>query len=158
VQDKIGNPNTFAWSPDKTRFYTADSVRQIMWVFDYDVETGAISNRREFFSLVGTNIIPDGSTVDAEGFLWNAQWNGWRIVRYAPDGSIDRIVEMPVACPTSCIFGGENLNNLYVTSARKGQTVNRLEQQPDAGALFVLDVGVRGIWQDAFILYDLKNF
>ncbi len=157
VLEDIGNPNTFAWSPDKTRFYTADSVRQIMWVFDYDDKTGDISNQREFFSLVGTDIIPDGSTVDAEGYLWNAQWNGWRIVRYAPDGTIDRIVKMPVACPTSCIFGDEKLNILYVTSARKGQTEQQLRQQPHAGALFALDVGVKGVTPVAFDMFNLRD-
>jgi len=141
----IGNPNTFVWSPDKSKFYTADSVRQIMWVFDYDNESGDISNRREFFSLAGTDIIPDGSTVDEHGFLWNAQWNGWRIVRYAPDGSIDRIIRMPVACPSSCCFGGGDMNVLYVTSARKDQTEQQLQQQAQAGALFAIDVGVKGL-------------
>jgi len=146
----IGNPNTFVWSPDNSRFYMADSVRQIMWVFDYDPEKGEISNRREFFSLVGSNIIPDGSAVDAEGCLWNAQWNGARIVRYRPDGGIDRIVEMPVTCPTNCAFGGEKLETLFVTSARKGQIGQQLQSQPHAGALFALNVGIRGTGQNLF--------
>ncbi|MCK0068476.1 SMP-30/gluconolactonase/LRE family protein [Kordiimonas laminariae] len=141
----FGNPNTFAWSPDGTIFYLADSVKQTMWAFDFSLETGGISNRREFFSLAGTDIIPDGSAVDAEGYLWNAQWNGWRIVRYAPDGSVDRIIEMPVSCPTSCAFGENDLDILYVTSARKGQTEAQLAGQPDAGKLFKIDAKIPGV-------------
>ena len=141
----FGNPNTFAWSPDGTVFYLADSVKQTMWAFDFNLETGELSNQREFFSLAGTDIIPDGSAVDAAGYLWNAQWNGWRVVRYAPDGSVDHIIEMPVACPTSCAFGGNAFDTLYVTSAKKGQTADQLAKQPDAGKLFKIDVNVQGV-------------
>ncbi|MBV1900155.1 MAG: SMP-30/gluconolactonase/LRE family protein [Kordiimonadaceae bacterium] len=150
----IGNPNTFAWSPDGTKFYTADSVRQVMWVHDFEPETGHLGVRREFFSLKGTDIIPDGSAVDTEGFLWNAQWNGWRVVRYAPDGTVDRIIEMPVACPTSCAFGGKGLDILYVTSARKGLSEEALKTQPDAGALFALDVGIKGVPVTPFVMHE----
>ncbi|MGL6160699.1 SMP-30/gluconolactonase/LRE family protein [Microbulbifer sp.] len=152
ISGNIGNPNTFAWSPDRKTFYSADSVEQTMFAYDFDNAKGEISNKRVFFTLKGTHIIPDGSTVDAEGYLWNAQWMGWRVVRYAPDGSIDRIVEMPVACPTSCMFGGEDLKTLYVTSARKDQTEEALLKQPYAGALFAIKCEVPGLPESAFIM------
>ncbi len=150
VLDNIAIPNTLVWSPDHKTFYFADSPEQTIWAFDYDNDNGELANRREFASLKDTDCFPDGSTIDAEGYLWNAQWNGWRVVRYAPDGSVDRIVEMPVACPTSCMFGGENLETLYITSARKGQGDAELDRQPHAGALFALRPGVRGLPETPF--------
>jgi len=89
--------------------------------------------------------VPDGTAVDADGYLWNAQWGGWRIVRYAPDGRIDRIVEMPVAQPTSCAFGGPDLRTLYVTSARDELSDAELAGQPLAGGLFAFEPGVVGL-------------
>jgi sugar lactone lactonase YvrE len=89
--------------------------------------------------------VPDGLTVDAEGGVWSAKWDGWRLVRYAPDGSVDRVVPMPVQRPTSVAFGGPDLATLYVTSARIGLDGAALRQAPLAGALFSLDPGVRGL-------------
>jgi len=146
----LGIPNTLEWSADRKIFYFADSRQQTIWAFDYDNSTGAIENRRVFASLKGTGFYPDGSAIDAEGFLWNAQWNGWRVVRYAPDGSIDRVVDLPVACPTSCMFGGDNLQTLFVTSARVGQSEAALARQPHAGDVFMLAPGVKGLRQTAF--------
>ena len=88
---------------------------------------------------------PDGSALDAEGFLWNAQWGAWRIVRYAPDGRVDRIVPMPVAQPSSCAFGGPQLTTLYVTSARERLSDAALAAQPLAGSLFAFEPGVSGL-------------
>jgi len=150
VLDNLSIPNTLAWSPDRSTFYFADSSDQTIWAFDYDIDSGGLENRRVFISLKGTDAFPDGSTIDAEGYLWNAQWNGWRVVRYAPDGTTDRIIEMPVACPTSCMFGGKNLETLYVTSARKGQSDDALTGQPHAGALFAFRPGVTGLPETAF--------
>ncbi|WP_420548076.1 SMP-30/gluconolactonase/LRE family protein [Curvivirga sp.] len=146
----LGIPNTLAWSPDHKHFYFADSTQQTIWKFDVNLETGTLSNQQVFASLKGTDIYPDGSTIDQEGYLWNAQWNGWRVVRYAPDGTIDKILKMPVACPTSCMFGGENLSTLYVTSARKGQTDEELAQQPNAGSLFAISVNTTGLKETIF--------
>lgn len=140
-----GIPNTFAWSPDGQSFYHGDSMAQTIWRFPWNGSDGTLGEREVFVSLKGTDRYPDGSCIDAEGYLWNAQWNGWRVVRYAPDGTEDRIIEMPVACPTSCMFGGEGLETLFITSARKGQTKEALEPQPLAGALFALNPGVHGV-------------
>ena len=137
--DGVGIANTFAWSPDGTSFYFADSMAQTIWRFPWNGATGRLGEREVFVSLKGTDRYPDGSTIDANGYLWNAQWNGWRVTRYAPDGHEDRVIEMPVACPTSCCFAGPGRDRLFITSARKGQTDEALAAQPHAGAVFALD-------------------
>jgi L-arabinonolactonase len=145
VAEAIGISNGPAWSPDDRIFYFADSRRRLIYAYDFDLATGAIANRRIFADCSHELFEPDGATVDEEGCLWSAQWNGWRIVRYRPDGGIDRIVPMPVQRPTSCMFGGPNLETLYVTSARSGLSDEELAGQPQAGGVFALDAGVRGL-------------
>jgi sugar lactone lactonase YvrE len=93
---------------------------------------------------------PDGATVDAEGLLWNARWGGGALARIAPDGTLDRLVALPVTNPTSCAFGGPGLATLYVTTARQGLSPERLAAEPLAGALLALDVGTAGVREPAF--------
>ena len=150
VLEGIHIPNTISCSPEGDRLYVADSRLQTIFVHDMDPATGALSNRREFAHTRGEAGAPDGSAVDAEGYLWNAQWGAWRIVRYAPDGSVDRIVETPVEQPSSCAFGGPDLSTLYVTSAREDLSEAALAKQPQAGGLFAFDPGVRGLPLPAF--------
>jgi sugar lactone lactonase YvrE len=88
---------------------------------------------------------PDGSCVDADGCLWNAEYGRWRVVRYTPRGGVDRVVPMPVANPTCCCFGGPGLDTLYVTSARQRLAPGELARQPLAGSVFALNPGVRGL-------------
>ena len=115
----IGISNTVVWSRNGDAFYFADSQEQIIWKFDMDA-SGVISNRQEFVSLKGTDIYPDGSVVDAQGYLWNAQWGGSRVVRYSPLGEVDTIIPVPVSQPTCCAFGGEKYNKLFITTASIG--------------------------------------
>ncbi len=148
--DRIGLPevlvtNTMKFSPDGAVFYTCDSAEQMILAFDHALDTGALSNRRVFASTLEAGCYPDGSAVDQEGYLWNAQWAGSRVVRYAPDGSIDRVVSLPVSRPTSCAFGGPDLTTLYITTARVGLSDAALDRQPMAGSLFALDVQVPGV-------------
>mgnify|MGYP006284376539 CR=1 FL=1 len=103
----------------------------------------ACNSRRVFATTTGP-AVPDGSTVDAEGFLWNAEWDGWRLTRYAPDGQIDRIIELPVQKPTSCAFGGPDLKTLYITTASRDLDAAERKAQPLAGCLFALEPGVAG--------------
>ncbi|MET0294956.1 MAG: SMP-30/gluconolactonase/LRE family protein [Phenylobacterium sp.] len=138
-------PNSLACNPAGDRLYVADTKVQTIFVHDMDPQTGALSNRRAFADTRGTDAGPDGSAMDAEGFLWNAQWGAWRIVRYAPDGSVDRIVETPVEQPSCCAFGGADLSTLYVTSAREDLSEAALAGQPQAGGLFAFQPGVRGL-------------
>ncbi|MEM7346741.1 MAG: SMP-30/gluconolactonase/LRE family protein [Chloroflexota bacterium] len=95
--------------------------------------------------------VPDGLTVDDEGFIWSARWDGWKITRYDPDGQVERVISMPVQRPTSCIFGGADLNQLYITSASRGLSAAELKQQPQAGDLFRLQTDVTGWVEPKFL-------
>jgi sugar lactone lactonase YvrE len=148
--NEIVIPNAVAFSPDDRTLYFGDTTKQMIWAFDFDLEDGVISNRRVFKDLTGQPGRPDGATVDAEGYLWNAEFNGKRIVRYAPDGRVDRVIEMPASNPTCCGFGGKNLDILFVTTSSGGYTPERRAAEPHAGGLLMLDVGVRGIAEPRF--------
>lgn len=150
IDEGIGISNSLAWSPDNERMYFADTLTRELYVYDYDLLTGIADNRRLFSNLAGQPGDPDGSTIDAEGFLWNAQWDGSRLVRYAPDGRIDRVVELPVQKPTSCAFGGADLATLYITSAVWDLSDAALAEQPQAGGVFAFEPGVRGLPEPRF--------
>jgi sugar lactone lactonase YvrE len=136
--------NGLDWSPDDRTMYYTDSPRRVIWSYDYDPASGAMANERVFARIAPDAGVPDGLCIDAEGFVWGAHWGGWRVTRYAPDGSIDRVLEMPVRQPSSCAFGGPDLATLYVTSAAFGMTEADLAQAPHGG-LFAIEAGVRGL-------------
>lgn len=141
----IGISNTMAWSPDHQRFYFADTLENTVYVYDYDRATGAISGERPFFTGFARGL-PDGSAMDSRGFLWNCRYGGGCIVRVAPDGSIDRVIEMPTTNITSCTFGGEEYRTLYVTTASVGAPPGeRL-----AGSLFAIQSEVPGLPENRF--------
>lgn len=142
--DGIHIANTVSCSPDGATLYLADSAKRTMWAFPVRAD-GSLGERRAFMDTVGEAGAPDGSAVDAEGFVWNCQWGAWRIVRFAPDGRVDRIVPVPVRKVTSCAFGGPDLATLYVTSAREQLDDEALKAQPEAGNLFAFEPGVRGL-------------
>jgi sugar lactone lactonase YvrE len=150
VIEGLAIPNTLVTSPDGRTLYVADSKPGVIWAYDLDPDSGALGARRLFVDARGEKSAPDGSAVDEEGCLWNARWGGWRVVRHRPDGSVDRIVSMPVSRPTSCAFGGPGLKTLYVTSARVGLSEEALEEQPLAGSLFAFEPGVAGWPQSPF--------
>jgi len=145
VLDGISVPNSTAFSPDDRTMYFADTPRHTIWAFDFDIAAGAISNRRVFADLSARKGLPDGSCVDAEGFLWNAEFAGSRLTRYAPDGRADRTVELPVTSPTCCCFGGDKLDTLYVTSSTHVLSPEQRKAEPFSGGLLALNVGVRGL-------------
>jgi L-arabinonolactonase len=146
----FGISNGPAWSPDDKRFYFGDSMDKAIYVYDFDAEAGSVANKRVFATIDDGPGIPDGATVDAEGYLWNAHWDAWRIVRYAPNGRVDREIKMPVRRPTSCMFGGPHLETLYVTSAIWDPADPLLADEPLAGGVFALNVGVRGLPEPRF--------
>jgi L-arabinonolactonase len=146
--DGVRISNSIAFSPDGTRMYFADTPQRTIWHFRYDRASGAVSDRRVFVQT--GNGYPDGSCVDADGCLWNAEWDGGRVVRYAPDGSIDRIIEFPASRMTCPAFGGTDLSTLFVTSARAGLDAQALAREPLAGSLFAVRPGVSGLRDTAF--------
>ena len=136
-------PNSLAWSPDGRTMYFADSLRYTIFEYDFDAQTGAMSNERPFAESTPP-AFADGSTVDAEGCLWNAEFNGGRIVRYTPDGRIERVIPVPAQRPTCCAFGGPSLDILYITTASQNMSPEELAAQPFAGSLLAIDCGIRG--------------
>jgi L-arabinonolactonase len=143
--ERVVCSNGLGWSPDDRTMYYTDSAAAQIDAFDFHLDSGTISNRRLFISVPKTGGLPDGLTVDADGCVWGAVWDGWRVVRYTPDGRVDRVLDMPVPRATSVAFGGLELDRLYITSARTGLTEGQLAEAPLSGALFVVDVGVRGL-------------
>jgi sugar lactone lactonase YvrE len=145
VLDGLGISNTLVVGPGNDVLYVADSILRTIDTLEIDPVTGVPGQRRDFVHTRGETFGPDGSAVDDEGFLWNAQWGGARLVRYAPDRRIDRIVPVPVDHPSSCAFGGEDLATLYITTARWLLTDEALARQPLAGSLLAFEPGVRGL-------------
>jgi L-arabinonolactonase len=145
VDDDIWVANGVCWSPDDTRMYLADSHVKTIFVYEFDLSAGTIGPRRAFASMGDRPGVPDGSSVDAEGFIWNAVFDGGCVVRYAPDGRISRTVQLPVSRPTACTFGGADLATLYITTARFRIAPDKLAAEPFAGSLLALDVGVKGL-------------
>jgi L-arabinonolactonase len=141
--------NSIAFSPDGGRMYFADTPTKVICCYDYDPDSGDIGGDRTFAKVSGPGS-PDGSTVDADGCLWNAEWGGGRVVRYTPDGRVDRTIELPCSQVTCCAFGGEKFDQLFVTTARAGLDSSTLAGQPHAGALFVIDAGVVGLADTPF--------
>jgi D-xylono/L-arabinono-1,4-lactonase len=117
VEEGLHISNGMGFSPDTQVFYLVDSVPRRVYAYDYDRETGAIRNRRTLIQLDRQEGLPDGMTVDSEGFLWIARWFGGGLSRYDPDGRLVRQIPLPVAQPSSVMFGGDDLTELYVTSA-----------------------------------------
>ncbi len=142
--------NGIAWSPDDRTMYFTDSRARAIYAYDFDLESGGVANRRVFAAFGDGPGRPDGCTVDAGGYLWTALVNAWRILRFAPDGRLDRAIELPVQRPTSCIFGGPDLDALFVTSSTLSLAEEDLAKQPLAGGVFRIDVGVRGLPEPRF--------
>jgi sugar lactone lactonase YvrE len=137
--------NGLGWSPDGTRLYYVDSPQRRVDMFDYNAATGEAVGRRVLADLSAFDGVPDGLTVDADGFVWVAIWGGGVLRRLAPDGTQDAVVPVPVSQPTSCAFGGPGMTDLYITSARKGLTEAELADQPLAGRLLRLRPGPVGL-------------
>jgi len=144
----IGISNTLAWSPDRRCFYFADTLENTIWVHDYDPGTGSIGNRRPFLQGFPRGL-PDGSCVDAHGYLWNCRFFGGCIVRVAPSGQIDRVVEMPVQNITTCTLGDADRKTLYVTTA----TVEAPPGDRLAGGLFAIRTEVEGQPENRFAIF-----
>jgi xylono-1,5-lactonase len=143
MDDGYAITNGPAFSLDGKTLYHTDTLKKTIYAFDLAVD-GSLSNRREHIRIADDAGYPDGMNTDAEGCLWVAHYNGWRLTRFTPDGEVDRMIEMPVAASTNMAFGGPDLETLYISTAAKNIDVDALARQPLAGALFEVHVGVKG--------------
>jgi len=148
--DGITLSNGIAWSPDDRTMYYCDSTPGLVRAYDFDIESGTVSNPRVFADFATRKGRPDGCTIDAEGCLWVVEVEGSQIVRFHPDGHEMATATLPVTKPSSVMFGGPGLATLYVTSMQFGLTPEELVHQPQAGCVFALDVGVGGVPERRF--------
>ena len=146
ILDHIGISNGLGWSPDRKTMYYTDSIQLTIYAFDYDLETGHISNQRPFIQLPEDPrwIAPDGLCVDVDGCIWGAHWNGWEVVRYDPQGKPILKIEIPAQQVTSCSFGGEKMDQLFITTSRIDLSDEALAEQPHAGDLFIYQTNTQG--------------
>jgi sugar lactone lactonase YvrE len=144
VIDGVTISNGLDWSIDGSAMYFVDSALQRIDVFDYEPASGEISDRRVAIQIAPEAGTPDGLTVDASGGIWVALWGGGAVHRYL-DGRLERVIKLPVSQPTSCAFGGAELDELYITSAWEGLSDADRRAQPLAGALFRIRTGIRGL-------------
>jgi sugar lactone lactonase YvrE len=150
VRSGVGVANGLAFSPDGSTMYFADTLRETVWAYDYDMDTGNAVNERVFLDFGGLPGRPDGACVDQDGCYWIACVYGWAVIRVTPDGTIDRRIGLPVEKPTMPAFGGAELATLFITSIGEGGSRPSAPGQRDAGGLFAIDVGVRGLVEPRF--------
>ena len=141
VLSGIGISNGMGFTPDEKQMYFTDSPTHNIYLFDYDIASGELSNQRVFVNTGENDGIPDGMTVDAQGYVWSARWDGSSLVRYAPDGSQERRVWFPARKVSSVVFGGEDMTDMYVTTAG-GQ--DKEGEGPGAGCPYRLNLGIKG--------------
>lgn len=150
VRSDVGVANGLAFSPDGSTLYFADTHRETVWAYDYDLTTGEATNERVFLDFKDLPGRPDGACVDADGCYWIACVYGWAVLRVTPDGAIDRRIELPVERPTKPTFGGHDRSILFVTSIGSGGSRPSAPGQPDAGGLFAIETGARGLVEPRF--------
>ncbi len=144
IDKDIHYSNSPCWSPDGRTLYFSDSWRRTIYAYDYDVETGTVSGRRPFIDTTELGGLPDGATVDSDGRIWVAVYQGGKLAAFTPDGKLERTVEMPVKLVSSVAFGGQGLDRLFVTTIAHGSMGEPVE--PGAGDLYVVDgLDVRGL-------------
>ncbi|NQX70299.1 SMP-30/gluconolactonase/LRE family protein [Paenibacillus alba] len=145
VVDNVGVSNGIAWSLDETEMYYVDSLKKLVYAFAFDAVKGEISNSRVLIDFQTEQGFPDGMTSDAEGMLWIAHWDGWQVSRWDPKTAQKLAsIPVPVAKVSSCVFGGEELDTLYITTASKGVQPEQMAEQPHAGGIFAVKPGVKG--------------
>lgn len=147
VLDRVGISNGIAWSADGTRVHYVDTLTGRVDVFDYDVASAALTGRRPLATVDRADGLPDGLALDAEGGTWVALWTGSAVHRYGPDGTLDAVIRLPVSQVTACAFGGANLDELFITTSRLDLPA---DAEPQAGAVFRVDPGVRGLPAPSF--------
>ncbi|MEL6222661.1 MAG: SMP-30/gluconolactonase/LRE family protein [Cyanobacteria bacterium J06627_8] len=144
METNLSISNGLGWSPDQKTFYLTDSPRQTIYAYDFDSEAGTICDRRPLVVLTGESFYPDGLTIDADGCIWSAMWNGWCVIRFDPEGQEMLRVPLPVPLVTSCTFGGDQLTDLFITTASAGLSQAELKKSFEAGDLFCLHTDIKG--------------
>ena len=144
VESSLYIPNGMAWSTDRKNFYLTDTNRHIIYVYDYDVDTGDITNRRTFIQF-DKHEFPDGLTTDTNGDFWIALWGSSKIYRFDHQGKKVAEIPVPVQYPTSCCFGGDDLSTLFITTSRLPLPEHEQKNQPLAGKLLMLETNVTGV-------------
>ena len=137
VEEDLGIPNTFVWSPDNKNFYFTDTLNGTIFSYNFELESGELSNKKFFATFDRGH--PDGSTIDTDGCVWNCRWGGSCIVRFTPSGKVDKIIEMPVQNITNCVFGGKDMKTLFITTA-SNEDKNNLD-----GSLFSINLNYQGL-------------
>lgn len=150
IQD-IKISNSLCWSPDSKFLYHTDTPNQCINRYEFDAESGSLGQKAAF-AHTETGCFPDGSTIDAEGYIWNAQWGGSKVVRYAPSGAIDFELALPVSQPTCVAFGGPELNHLFITSAHADLSEQQQAAEPMAGNVLVFKTEFKGLSDPKFIV------
>jgi len=150
MEQGITISNGLGWSPDGSTFYLTDSAQHTIFAYDFEASTGEIHNRRVLVDLAPETVEPDGLAVDDQGYLWSALWDGWAIARFDPTGKEVTRIKMPVPRPTSVTFGGNNLQDLYITSASVGLSQQQIQQCHIAGDLFRLNTQSIGLPTHSF--------
>lgn len=149
MRRQIGVANGLAFSPDGATMYFADTLRETVWSYEYDLDAGTIRNESVFNDFVDLPGRPDGACIDESGCYWVACVYGWAVARLTPEGTVDRIIEMPIEKPTMPAFGGSDLSTLFVTSIGGGSE-DRVRDRPESGGLFALEPGVAGLPEPRF--------
>jgi sugar lactone lactonase YvrE len=151
VISHVGISNGLGWSPDGSVMYYIDTLSGKVRAYDYDVSTGSLGNERTAAVLSEGHGMPDGMSVDEEGMLWVAEWGGGQVSRWDPDnGACLQTISIPAVNVTSCVFGGLELDELYITTARDGMTEEQLAEFPDSGGVFRVRVPVKGLPAHSF--------
>ncbi len=144
LEQHIGISNAMVTDAAARQLYVADSMHHVIFLYPIDSDSGALGSR-QVFARTKPPATPDGAALDVEGCLWSAEWDGARVVRYTPGGSVERVIELPISRPTSVAFAGADLRTLYITSARIALDEQALAREPDAGGLFAVEVETPGL-------------
>lgn len=141
--------NGLCWSPDSAFMYHTDTPSRKIYRYDFNPETGEIGNQT-LFVKTEKDCFPDGSTVDAQGYVWNAQWGASQVVRYSPSGEVDLVLKVPASQPSCVAFGGPNLDKLFVTTAQEGLSPEDLAQHSEAGNVLIYQADISSIADPRF--------
>jgi sugar lactone lactonase YvrE len=148
-ETSINISNGLGWSPDNKTLYYTDTVKRVIWQYDYDVASGEARNRRDFTQFTGKGR-PDGMCVDSQGRILTALWPGWGIEIYAPDGKLEGKIDLPAPQVSSCAFGGTDMKTLFITTASIGLTPDQMREAPLSGQMFAIEMDVPGLPETPF--------